>query len=133
MEIDDSTRAKGVALLLKRGAADDESGAVELEETLFRQSEIAENHRDAYLSLLRETASRPRTTAREAEEAKEMARRLEALPGKSGVAQGLFKCHKCKSSKTKHTESQTRSADEPMTVTVKCLEPFCGASRKFNP
>ena len=38
---------------------------------------------------------------------------------------GLFECPKCHSDKTTHTEKQTRSADEPMTVFIQCLA--CGA------
>ena len=34
---------------------------------------------------------------------------------------GLFMCHKCKSKKTTYTQAQTRSADEPMTTFVTCL------------
>jgi transcription elongation factor S-II len=37
---------------------------------------------------------------------------------------GEFKCSRCKSSKTTFHEKQTRSADEPMTVFVLCLN--CG-------
>ena len=33
---------------------------------------------------------------------------------------GLFKCGRCKSTKTSNTQKQTRSADEPMTVFVLC-------------
>ena len=34
---------------------------------------------------------------------------------------GLFTCGRCKSQKTTYYEMQTRSADEPMTVFVSCL------------
>jgi len=34
---------------------------------------------------------------------------------------GLFKCGKCKTMKTTYTQAQTRSADEPMTTFVTCL------------
>jgi len=37
---------------------------------------------------------------------------------------GMFKCGKCKQSKTRHYQMQTRSADEPMTVFITCL--VCG-------
>lgn len=38
--------------------------------------------------------------------------------------EGLFKCGRCKSTKTSNTQKQTRSADEPMTVFVHCRN--CG-------
>ena len=38
------------------------------------------------------------------------------------IADGLFKCGKCKSMKTTYTQAQTRSADEPMTTFVTCFE-----------
>ena len=34
---------------------------------------------------------------------------------------GMFKCGKCKTYKTTYTQAQTRSADEPMTTFVTCL------------
>ena len=34
---------------------------------------------------------------------------------------GFFKCGKCKTYKTTYTQAQTRSADEPMTTFVLCL------------
>ena len=37
---------------------------------------------------------------------------------------GEFTCSKCKGTKTTHYQMQTRSADEPMTVFVRCLT--CG-------
>ena len=37
---------------------------------------------------------------------------------------GIFKCGKCKSMKTTYYEMQTRSADEPMTAFITCLD--CG-------
>ena len=40
----------------------------------------------------------------------------------------VFQCGRCKSWKTKHTEAQTRSADEPMTVFVMCYN--CGKNWK---
>lgn len=35
---------------------------------------------------------------------------------------GIFKCGKCKSKKTTYYQMQTRSADEPMTTYVTCME-----------
>ena len=42
---------------------------------------------------------------------------------------GFFKCKKCKSKKTTYTQAQTRSADEPMTTFVTCLN--CNNVWKF--
>ena len=42
--------------------------------------------------------------------------------------QGLFKCRKCKSTKTSYYQMQTRSADEPMTTYVTCRN--CGLKWK---
>mmetsp|Transcript_62724 Transcript_62724/g.152707 ORF Transcript_62724/g.152707 Transcript_62724/m.152707 type:complete len:341 (-) Transcript_62724:1194-2216(-) len=42
----------------------------------------------------------------------------------------LFTCGRCKSTKTTSTQKQTRSADEPMTVFVLCLN--CGKRWKFS-
>ena len=41
-----------------------------------------------------------------------------------GTETSLFKCNKCGQRKTTYTQLQTRSADEPMTTFVLCLE--CG-------
>ena len=40
------------------------------------------------------------------------------------VPEGAFTCSKCKSKKTTFYEMQTRSADEPMTVFIQCIN--CG-------
>ena len=40
-----------------------------------------------------------------------------------------FKCRKCKSNNCSHYQLQTRSADEPMTTFVNCLE--CGHKWRF--
>ena len=42
---------------------------------------------------------------------------------------GFFKCGKCKTNKTTYTQAQTRSADEPMTTFVTCLN--CNHRWKF--
>jgi transcription elongation factor S-II len=41
----------------------------------------------------------------------------------------MFKCGKCKQRKTKYYQMQTRSADEPMTTFVTCIN--CGNRWKF--
>lgn len=43
---------------------------------------------------------------------------------------GFFTCGKCKSKKTTYTQAQTRSADEPMTTFVTCLN--CDHRWKFS-
>ena len=43
--------------------------------------------------------------------------------------QGMFKCGKCKTYKTTYYQMQTRSADEPMTTFVTCLN--CNNKWKF--
>jgi len=45
------------------------------------------------------------------------------------IPDGMFKCGKCKTMKTAYTQVQTRSADEPMTTYVCCLN--CGNRWKF--
>lgn len=45
------------------------------------------------------------------------------------VADGMFKCGKCKSKKTTYYQLQTRSADEPMTTFVTCTN--CNNRWKF--
>lgn len=42
----------------------------------------------------------------------------------SGMKTDEFKCSKCKKRNTVYTQKQTRSADEPMTLFIRCLE--CG-------
>jgi|694.fasta_scaffold00501_72 DNA-directed RNA polymerase subunit M/transcription elongation factor TFIIS len=45
----------------------------------------------------------------------------ETKTGKEAAGAGLFKCGRCKSDKTTYYQLQTRSADEPMTTFVTCL------------
>ena len=47
----------------------------------------------------------------------------------SKVLSGVYKCRKCGGDKTTQFEMQTRSADEPMTVFISCVE--CGNSWKI--
>lgn len=49
---------------------------------------------------------------------------------KSESHDGFFKCGKCKSKNTTYTQAQTRSADEPMTTFVTCLN--CNNRWKFS-
>ena len=46
------------------------------------------------------------------------------LEGDKDGGSDMFKCNKCGKSKTKYWEMQTRSADEPMTIFIRCLN--CG-------
>lgn len=48
----------------------------------------------------------------------------------NNVAEGFYQCKKCKSKRTIMTQQQTRSADEPMTTFVVCVE--CKHTMKFN-
>ena len=48
---------------------------------------------------------------------------------KKNKGSNIFSCKKCKQSNCDVTQKQTRSADEPATTFVKCLE--CGFSFKF--
>jgi len=45
------------------------------------------------------------------------------------VTEGVYKCAKCGGKKTRQHEMQTRSADEPMTVFIHCVN--CGNSWKI--
>ena len=47
--------------------------------------------------------------------------RKEALNTDDPNYEGLFKCNRCKSKKTTYYQMQTRSADEPMTTFVTCI------------
>ncbi|KAI3631037.1 hypothetical protein MIR68_010527 [Amoeboaphelidium protococcarum] len=51
------------------------------------------------------------------------------LSGKNEAETDQFKCGKCKQRKTKYYQLQTRSADEPMTTFVTCVN--CGNRWKF--
>ena len=46
------------------------------------------------------------------------------LEGDKEGGSDMFKCRRCGKSKTKYWEMQTRSADEPMTIFIRCLN--CG-------
>jgi transcription elongation factor S-II len=59
-------------------------------------------------------------------EVRRMAR--EARGGYADAPDGAYTCSKCKSRKTTYTAIQIRSADEPMTIFVRCLK--CGKSWK---
>jgi len=48
----------------------------------------------------------------------------EALNTENEHYEGIFKCGKCKSKKTSYYQMQTRSADEPMTTFITCMN--CG-------
>ena len=54
---------------------------------------------------------------------------LERIIVKEEEVVGLFKCNTCKSNKTTYYQMQTRSADEPMTTYVTCLN--CNRRWKF--
>jgi DNA-directed RNA polymerase subunit M/transcription elongation factor TFIIS len=53
-----------------------------------------------------------------------MKRENTMLEGDKAGGSDMFKCKKCKKSRVKYWEMQTRSADEPMSIFVRCLN--CG-------
>lgn len=53
----------------------------------------------------------------------------ELIQEKKEVSEGIFRCGKCKTYKTTYYQMQTRSADEPMTTFVTCLN--CNNRWKF--
>ena len=55
--------------------------------------------------------------------------RKELMADKDNNYKGMFKCGKCKSDKTTYYQLQTRSADEPMTTFVTCMN--CNKKWKF--
>jgi transcription elongation factor S-II len=56
---------------------------------------------------------------------------IEAIKAKKDDEyEGIFMCKKCKSKKTTYYQLQTRSADEPMTTYVECLD--CNNRWKFS-
>jgi transcription elongation factor S-II len=56
--------------------------------------------------------------------AEQMKRETAALEGSKEEGCDLFKCRRCGKSRTRYWEMQTRSADEPMTIFITCLN--CG-------
>jgi transcription elongation factor S-II len=53
-----------------------------------------------------------------------MKRETLMLEGPQEEGSTMFTCKRCKKSKTRYWEMQTRSADEPMTIFIRCLN--CG-------
>jgi len=53
-----------------------------------------------------------------------MKRETLMLEGPQEEGSSMFTCNRCKKSKTRYWEMQTRSADEPMTIFIRCLN--CG-------
>ena len=56
-------------------------------------------------------------------------KRSDYLIATAKIQDGMYTCKKCKGKKTTFYEQQTRSADEPMTVFVHCLD--CDHKMKF--
>lgn len=54
----------------------------------------------------------------------QLKRETTMLEGSSEVGSDMFKCKRCGKAKTRYWEMQTRSADEPMTIFIRCLN--CG-------
>jgi DNA-directed RNA polymerase subunit M/transcription elongation factor TFIIS len=56
--------------------------------------------------------------------------RMKKEVARASEVEGVFPCRSCKSKKTVYVQLQTRSADEPMTTFVTCLD--CDRMYKFN-
>ena len=54
----------------------------------------------------------------------QLKRETSLLEGNQEEGSDMFKCKRCGKSKTRYWEMQTRSADEPMTIFIRCLN--CG-------
>jgi transcription elongation factor S-II len=57
-----------------------------------------------------------------------MKRETTMLEGDKEGGSDMFSCKKCKKARVKYWEMQTRSADEPMTIFIRCLN--CGHNWK---
>ncbi|KAJ1498815.1 RNA polymerase II elongation factor [Coelomomyces lativittatus] len=64
----------------------------------------------------------PGSLKKEIEEMKKVNLFLARAAGNTKAETDLFKCNKCKKRRTSYYQLQTRSADEPMTTFVECLE-----------
>ena len=58
------------------------------------------------------------------QEEERLKRETALLEGNSDEGSSLFTCNRCQKSRTRYFEMQTRSADEPMTIFIRCLN--CG-------
>jgi transcription elongation factor S-II len=54
----------------------------------------------------------------------QLKRETTMLEGSNEEGSDMFKCKRCGKSRTRYWEMQTRSADEPMTIFIRCLN--CG-------
>ena len=89
----------------------------------MKPTELAKDEvRQAKEKIMKDAADAARSDWEQANE-----KSINAACGISQVG-GLYKCGACKSTKTTHYSQQTRSADEPMTVFVSCLD--CGKKWK---
>ena len=66
----------------------------------------------------------PELKQREKEDTEEEDRLTQYFLDKKMAVKSFYTCGKCKSDKVEHTQRQTRSSDEPMTVFCNCLN--CG-------
>ena len=62
------------------------------------------------------------------QEEERLKRETALLEGNSDEGSTLFTCNRCHKSRTRYFEMQTRSADEPMTIFIRCLN--CGMQWK---
>ena len=77
------------------------------------------------VNMTAEELASPDVKARKAQMAKNM---MEAgmLRKEQRAICNHWKCEKCEGNETSYTETQTRGADEPLTVFVHCENPKCG-------
>jgi transcription elongation factor S-II len=82
-------------------------------------------------SMSLDDLANPQLKERRAAELQEMLERARSdLKKKAQQGVNLFKCPRCRKSNATYYQMQTRSADEPMTVFITCIE--CGCQWKQN-
>lgn len=94
----------------------------------FKENLLTEDVKSSMVGLMTSTGMQPsgkHATAIEEHEELEQKK----LKAKNENFEGVFKCGKCKSKHTTYYQMQTRSADEPMTTFVTCLD--CEKRWKF--
>jgi transcription elongation factor S-II len=94
----------------------------------FRNNVLTEEIKSNTIALMTATGMQPNGIHATAIEQREESIQRKMRAAKEHF-EGVFKCGRCKSKKTTYYQMQTRSADEPMTTFVTCLE--CEKRWKF--